>query len=564
MVPPSPLERDGHEPEVAIADGRVRYAFVIPGDHLESVGRALQRLGIDCHTPGVVAEWVQGSRYAEGPVPYLVHALLETDDCPVELRTEGHGGAADPYVPCQFLKVVAEGDEAEAAAVRGVAEEFWRGYAEIQRLRCDSPGAFFGLRDDQDVDWSLKEFPRHALLPLNRGIEEIFAGWQHVADRPHGGSGVARAEVKTPDGRTHACLSRAVRYFRRGGEWAVVGIDDTTSYEGMVVVGIAVAGLPDGFPCEFLRRLEEYTRAHNIFRGAKITVAGEPLDLDRTYDWADLFVSEELKDTLRFEVETFFQRAPLYQEMGVPHRRGLLLAGDPGTGKTLFGKILACRLAGVTFLWATARDVGTPEGIHGAFLLARECAPAVLFFEDLDLYASPRGAIQSRSDTLGELLVQLDGMQENRGLLVVATTNDADVIEPALRERPSRFDRVISFPRPDLPVRRAHLGFLLGRFGVGPDRLDALAERTDGFTGAHIQELAVVARTESASRPGADGQITQADLDFALRAARQFSPGTVGFGAINSDDDNDRFDDHVRYPRGRNRSPPPPVATNPP
>ena len=145
---------------------------------------------------------------------------------------------------------------------------------------------------------------------------------------------------------------------------------------------------------------------------------------------------------------------------------------------------------------------------------------------DLDFYASHRGN-GARDDTLGELLVQLDGMHSNDGLLVIATTNDLGAIEPAIRDRPSRFDRTIEVGSAPEDVRVAHLVHFLAPFGADRATVAHLGPQTEGMTGAQLQELALVARRRALDQ-GTE-LISSSDLEHALVAARSFKVKSVGF-----------------------------------
>jgi SpoVK/Ycf46/Vps4 family AAA+-type ATPase len=182
----------------------------------------------------------------------------------------------------------------------------------------------------------------------------------------------------------------------------------------------------------------------------------------------------------------FLARLPQYQAYGLPVKRGVLLAGAPGTGKTLLGKVLCCTQA-ATFLWVSPGEVDGPEELQRIFALARECQPTILFLEDLDLYASHRGGAQDA--LLGELLNQLDGFPANTGILTLATTNDPKAIEPALGERPSRFDTTIRFLPPGLPERERLLTRLLRDLPHPPGAVAETARVTEGYTGAHLQAV---------------------------------------------------------------------------
>lgn len=147
-----------------------------------------------------------------------------------------------------------------------------------------------------------------------------------------------------------------------------------------------------------------------------------------------------------------FDRSEAFRLNGVPLKRGIILHGAPGTGKTLLGKVLAS-LKLATFVYVTAADMSGLEGVRSIFDLARRLAPTILFFEDIDLFTDDRSSYCSKA-MLGEILAQLDGFETNDGLIFIATTNDLAAIDPAIRERPSRFDVVIHIELPSRFARR--------------------------------------------------------------------------------------------------------------
>lgn len=292
-----------------------------------------------------------------------------------------------------------------------------------------------------------------------------------------------------------------------------------------VQVRAAAAGIEPDQLVAMLERIDTELQRNRPVSRRSMTASGEDLRLDRKYTWDELFLAPALKRELQREVEWFFANRELYDRMKMPYRRGLLLHGLPGTGKTFYGKVLAS-LRDMAFIWVTAGDVSGPSSVHGIFERARRCGRAILFFEDLDFYASHR-SVAGRGDVLGELLVQLDGMHSNEGLFVVATTNDLTAIEPAIRDRPSRFDRIIEISPGPEDVRLSHLHHLLAPFGVDQALLAPLGRKTEGFTGAQLQELALVARRRALER--GEASITAEDLEGAVRAAREFKARPIGF-----------------------------------
>jgi hypothetical protein len=285
------------------------------------------------------------------------------------------------------------------------------------------------------------------------------------------------------------------------------------------------------FLSDLLTDIEAWMAAHPHLRGAKLDAKGEFLTLDRAYTWDDIVFATSVRAEVDTHVLKFVARLPQYQALGLPTKRGILLVGPPGTGKTLLGKVL-CSVLPTTFLWVSPGQLGDAAHLRWLFNLARELQPTILFLEDLDLYASRR---TGGDVALGELLNQLDGFPENRGLLTIATTNDLHAIEPALADRPSRFDRLIRLEAPKTPERLVLLARFLRPFPHPTDCLPELAAGSDGLTGAHLQEVVYLA-----VQTALDGQdlgasappsLTAEMLRDALRLVRRQRPGEVGFYA---------------------------------
>ena len=413
-------------------------------------------------------------------------------------------------------------------------------------LRMECRGSEHFLGNPADVAWHQRTWPTWRIVALHRAIDAVLDGWTRVRVTARGRSPVRQSFVDEEGQRKS--LFTEVRYFlRRDDAWLVLDL----ATETVMVVRIAGVGLEPDQAETLLDRIDDELERNTPVSRRCMTAYGQELRLDREYSWDELFLAPALKRELQREVEWFFASRQLYDQMKLPYRRGLLLHGSPGTGKTLFGKVLASLKRDGAFIWVTAQDVTGAGRMHEIFDRARHCRRAILFFEDLDFYASQRSGA-GRDDVLGELLVQLDGMHSNEGLFVVATTNDLAAIEPAIRDRPSRFDRTIELGPAPQNVRLSHLHHLLGPFGVDATLLAPLGRKTEGLTGAQLQELALAARRRALER--GDASITAADLEGAVRAAREFKIRLIGFEpASRSDGDVSEIEfrtavEKLRYP----------------
>jgi SpoVK/Ycf46/Vps4 family AAA+-type ATPase len=136
------------------------------------------------------------------------------------------------------------------------------------------------------------------------------------------------------------------------------------------------------------------------------------------------------------------------------------------------------------------------QNIREIFEMARKLAPTIIFMEDLDFYASKRGANVAKQ-VLGELLAQLDGFEENHGIIVIATTNDYDAIDSAISDRPNRFDKSIEIPKPNAELREIMLKRKFKQHICEGLDFKKIALKTNGFSGAHVEELVTLSMMEA-------------------------------------------------------------------
>lgn len=248
--------------------------------------------------------------------------------------------------------------------------------------------------------------------------------------------------------------------------------------------------------------------------------------------WDDVGGLDSVKQELRESIELPLKHADLLRRVRVRPPKGILLYGPPGTGKTLLAKAVAAQ-SGINFISIKgpaliSRYVGDSEkGIRDAFRKARQAAPCVLFFDEIDAIAPARGSDGDSRVTervLSQLLTEMDGVEELRGVLVVAATNRRDIIDPALL-RPGRFDLHLEVPAPDADARARIFGIHLREVPLAEDvRCTALASMTEGFGGAHIEAvcrragLLAARRTIEVYGEAADSSPIQLDAAL-LRAA---------------------------------------------
>ncbi len=240
--------------------------------------------------------------------------------------------------------------------------------------------------------------------------------------------------------------------------------------------------------------------------------------------FADVAGIDEVEGELS-DVVDFLKNPDAYRRMGAKMPRGVLLTGPPGTGKTLLARAVAGE-AGVPFFSASASEfiemivgVGASR-VRELFAEARKVAPSIIFIDEIDTIGRARGGgsgmggHDEREQTLNQILTEMDGFSGSEGVIVIAATNRADILDAALT-RPGRFDRVVSVSPPDRSGRKAILEIHTREIPLAADvDLAQVARTTPGMTGAELANLANEAALLAVKRK--QERVTQANLSEAL------------------------------------------------
>jgi hypothetical protein len=209
-----------------------------------------------------------------------------------------------------------------------------------------------------------------------------------------------------------------------------------------------------------------------------------------TFD--NLILRGNLKQEIRDDLVQFFASRALYEEYGIPWKRGILFIGPPGNGKTHTVKAL------INSMEQPCLYIKSLHGIQQVFDRARRTSPCILVIEDLDLQLHP----QLRSAFLNEL----DGFAANIGIVTLATTNHPERLDPGILDRPSRFDRKYHFELPDAPERSSYLALwnasLKPALQVSPEGISKISELTADFSFAYLKELFLSSMMQWIATPG--------------------------------------------------------------
>jgi cell division protease FtsH len=395
----------------------------------------------------------------------------------------------------------------------------------------------------------VKRFPRAALLYLALGFVVLFVGAQLLrpgTDREDidlsafrtavADGDVATAELKDRDnvveGKLRDDTDYKVAYPAEFADELVDELDEadppidvTTDQQGdSIWTGLLFSLLPT------VLLIGAFFLVMNALQGggkgvmqfgksrAKQVTKDEP-----AVTFSDVAGCDEAVEELQ-EIKDFLKDPARFQAIGARIPKGVLLFGPPGTGKTLLARAVAGE-AGVPFFPISGSDfvemfvgVGASR-VRDLFEKAKQTAPAIVFVDEIDAVGRHRGAglgggHDEREQTLNQLLVEMDGFDSRTGVILIAATNRPDILDPALL-RPGRFDRQIVVDQPDLEGRKAILDVHAKGKPLADDvRLDVLARRTPGFTGADLANLMNEAALLTARQSGSD--VTMAAMEAAI------------------------------------------------
>ena len=326
-----------------------------------------------------------------------------------------------------------------------------------------------------------------------------------------------------PDGQVQPAVRAGLYLVTEGDARIVVLVLAADPESGMGAARLHVAGNRPGLASSVSAEVRELALQHNVFRRQVISFGrdmfgerGAALQFHRrpTLSTDEVILPAETLETIRRQVVGVAEHRERLLAARQHLKRGLLLYGPPGVGKTHSVRYLVSQLTGVTIVQLTGdslRLIGT------ACSVARTLQPAMVVVEDVDLIAEDRGMHPGHHPLLFQLLNEMDGLAEDADVVFLLTTNRADLLEPALAARPGRVDQAVPLDLPDAEARRRLVDLYRGDLALDDSRLDDVIERTDGVTASFLKELlrraALIAADESTS---GELSVTADQLDSAL------------------------------------------------
>ncbi len=315
-----------------------------------------------------------------------------------------------------------------------------------------------------------------------------------------------------------AVVSFGLHLLRYRGEPVVIGQRGAQPRYGQDSAQLEVISADHDLTTRLLADLRKRALARSVLRGQVINYSrneyqrgsGDLSFVERpVVDAEDVILPDQVLTTISRHVVGMAEHRERLLAAGQHLKRGILLYGPPGTGKTHTVRHLIGASPDTTVVIMTGPAL---QYLNDATVIARAHQPAMIVLEDCDLIAEDRSMGHGPQPLLFALLDAMDGLDADADVVFLLTTNRADLLEPALAQRPGRVDLAVEIPLPDRTARRRLLDVYAGRLSFGADALDRVAARTDGTTASFAKELI---RRATLTAAAADRDPTDADLQKA-------------------------------------------------
>ena len=352
-------------------------------------------------------------------------------------------------------------------------------------------------------------------------------GWKVAATLGYRGPEPVFTDVDT-GGKTENLLVDGQLLIEKGDSRYVVTVDINPRWRGSVQLEGPVKKRKEIE--EFVTGVMEIADKENFYRGRKVEFSGRIRFLDiKDRNWDSIVLDAETKAEIRANTVDFLRRKDEWGKYGIPLKRGILLAGEPGTGKTIICKALMAEAEGITCITTNGYALDDDDYVTELYELAGDLSPSIVFIEDIDLIGQNRMEFgYMRGSALLSLLSVMDGVEEQREVVTVATTNCLETLDKALSQRPSRFDRVIKLTRPSLDERRELVRRLCQKIPLDEVTQEYIAARAGNCTPAQLQEIVYSLVIQHPSQQP-ELAVSKANIDRAISRINDRGRHRLGF-----------------------------------
>ena len=344
--------------------------------------------------------------------------------------------------------------------------------------------------------------------------------------------GVAEVELPIgPDGEMLSCVQCGLYLIEDGESRSALLLRASDERGSQPPAMVEIVSTEPGAARRMLAELRSLAYQHSVYRGQVLSFGSEVFGSAGAFggmgsgslltfhnrpqlDAADLVLPDGLLDGMERQIVTVARHRDLLLAHGQHLKRGVLLYGAPGVGKTHTVRYLMSRLPDTTVLTLSGTGL---HWIREACSVARTLQPALVVIEDVDLIAEERDVQTGHNPLLFQLLNEMDGLGEDIDVTFVLTTNRVDVLEPALAARPGRIDHAVEIPLPDAEGRRRLLALYRGTLDLDLAEPERVIERTEGVTASFVKELLRRAALTAADEAAAAAGAAQSEARPALR-----------------------------------------------
>ena len=431
------------------------------------------------------------------------------------------------------MEAVTEEEDNEELEVTAPYERFARRHESLQQKNRGAIENFLGKGSRANAVVILPRYYGELLAwALQRHIEK--EGWKVIRTLGYHGREPIYIDVSTDCDKCENLLKDGQLLLEKDDSHFIVTVDINLQWRNSVQVeGSAKRRKKiEGFIYE----VNSIAREQNFYRGKKIEFGGRIQFLSvKNKQWDSIILDPAIKREVRANTVNFLSKRKRWAEYGIPQKRGVLLAGEPGTGKTVICKALMAEADGVTCITTNAYGLSADEYITELYEMAQDLSPCIVFIEDIDLIGLNREEYHYQSGpALLSLLNVLDGVEEKHEIITVATTNNLETLDRAISQRPSRFDRVVKLPLPSLKERKELIGLLCQKIPVDETTQDYIARKSEHCTPAQLQEviysLAIEYPDESFGAQSPYLELSKDDIDRAISMVNGRNKRHLGFG----------------------------------
>lgn len=256
-------------------------------------------------------------------------------------------------------------------------------------------------------------------------------------------------------------------------------------------------------PKDFWEGWLSYSKKNNFYKSKKINPFCSFLELNKKTNWDSIIIEPKIKKVIKRNINNLYMNREVLAKNKISIKRGIILCGVPGTGKTMLCKVLANEMD-MTIIYVLPSDIRRISDVSRICEMAKDLSPTLLILEDIDYIAEDREFGDTGDNLCIELMNRMDGLQEEfKNVITIATTNMIDKVEKAIKNRPGRFDKVIEIDVPAINERKKMIEVFTKNFKLHKDvNIKKIVKDTDGLPGAfifHISEYAAILAIEDGS-----------------------------------------------------------------